>query len=135
MQATQLYDGRFLKIQWNGNTRVIGIDWKEATAEMTGEDFKAVLTMFAGHVEQQKARGILVDVRSFRHKMGPDVQPWRVKNISNRYAAAGVERFSFLLPEGSQIPPTMNQSSEGESFLTRAFASREEATAWLIGET
>jgi len=67
--------------------------------------------------------------------MGPDVQPWRVKNISNRYAAAGVERFAFLFPEGSQIPPMMNQSSEGESFLTRAFSSREEATAWLMGQT
>jgi hypothetical protein len=98
---------------------------------MTDEDFKADLTRFAGHVEQRRARGILVDVRRFRHTMGPGVQEWRVRNISSRYDAAGVRRFAFLFPPGAQIPPPMNQSSEGESFLTRAFISQEEAVAWF----
>jgi hypothetical protein len=31
------------------------------------EEFKAALTLFAGHVEQKKARGILVDGSRFRH--------------------------------------------------------------------
>lgn len=98
---------------------------------MTDEDFKRELSLFAGQVEQRKARGILVDVARFRHKMGPDVQEWRVKNISNRYSAAGVKRFAFLFPEGSQVPPVMNQSSVGENFLTRAFTNREEALVFL----
>jgi hypothetical protein len=98
---------------------------------MTDEQFKAQLTSFAGHVEQKKAQGILVDVSRFRHKPGPDVQPWRVKNISNRYSAAGVKREAFLFAKGAQIPPTMNQSAPGEEFLTRAFDNPEEATVWL----
>jgi hypothetical protein len=56
-----------------------------------------------------------------------------VKNISTRYAAAGVKRFAFLFPPGAQVPPMMNQSSPGESFETRAFNSVDEATKWLIG--
>jgi hypothetical protein len=51
--------------------------------------------------------------------MGPDVRDWRIKNISSRYAAAGVMRFAFLFSPGSEIPPMMNQSAEGESFATR----------------
>jgi hypothetical protein len=42
--------------------RIIRINWKETTAEMSGEDFKADLTTFASYVEHQEARGILVDV-------------------------------------------------------------------------
>ncbi len=132
MSATQLHDAKFLTILWDEKTRIIGIDWKETTASMTDEDFKTDLSLFAGHVEQQKARGILVDVGRFRHKMAPEVQEWRVKNISNLYNAAGVKRFAFLFPEGSQVPPMMNQSSAGENFLTRAFTNREEAIAWLL---
>jgi hypothetical protein len=132
MSATQLHDARFLTILWDEGTHIISIDWKEATASMTDEDFKRELSLFAGRVEQQKARGILVDVGRFRHKMGSDVQEWRVKNISNRYSAAGVKRFAFLFPEGSQVPPMMNQSSAGENFLTRAFTNREEALVFLM---
>jgi hypothetical protein len=132
MPATTLHEDKYLRIQWDGATRVIGIDWKESTAAMTDEDFKAELSLFAGHVEEKKAPGILVDVKNFRHKQGPDVQQWRVKNISTRYSAAGVRRFAFLFPAGSQIPPTMNQSSPGESFLTRAFSDTDLATSWLM---
>ena len=77
------------------------------------------------------AHGILVDVKNFRHKPGPDTQEWRVKNISGRYYAAGVRRFAFLFPEGVPMPPMMNQSSPGEKFATRAFNRAEEALAWL----
>jgi len=96
---------------------------------MTDEDFKAALTLFAGHVEQKKARGILVDVSRFRHKPGPEVLPWRVKNISNRYAAAGVKRQAFLFPKGAQVPPM--RSSPEEKFLTETFDDVQKAEAWL----
>ena len=133
MQTTQLHEDKFFKVLWDESTRIIGIDWNEATSSMTDEEFKAELTLFAGHVEQKKARGILVDVSRFRHRPGPDVQPWRVKNISNRYSAAGVRRFAFLFPECAQIPPMMNQSSPGEDFLTQAFTNRQQGVDWLGG--
>jgi hypothetical protein len=131
MSAIQLRDARFLTVLWNEKMRTIGINWKETTAAMTDEQFRSELTLFAADVEEHEARRILVDVSQFRHKMGPDVQQWRVTNISNRYNAAGVTRFAFLFPAGSQVPPVMTQSSPGEDFLTRAFTSREQALAWL----
>jgi hypothetical protein len=47
---------------------------------------------------------ILVNVARFRHKMGPSVQEWLVKNISTRYSTAGVRRFACRLPESVPIP-------------------------------
>ena len=46
---TSLHDDTFLKILWDGNTRVIGIDWKEATSPMTalrGDDLRGDLSTF-----------------------------------------------------------------------------------------
>jgi hypothetical protein len=130
MQPEQLHEDDFLRILWDEKTRILALDWKEATSSMSDEEFKAQLTLFAGCVEKKKAPRILVDVTKFRHQMGPDVQQWRVQNISSRYNAAGVKRFAFLFPKESQFPP-MSESFEGEAFLTRRFNSPEPAAAWL----
>ena len=122
MSATPIHGAEFLTIWWDDSTRIIGINWKETTAGMSDEQFKMELTLFASYVEKQKARGILVDVSRFRHKMAPEVQQWRVKHISSRYNVAGVQRFAFLLPSASPAPPMMNQSSPGEQFATRTTA-------------
>jgi len=133
MSVTQIRETKFLTILWDEKTRIIAIDWKETTGAMTDDQFKMELTMFASHVEELKARGILVDVSRFHHKMAPQVQQWRVKNISNRYNGAGVKRFAFLFPTGADVPSMTNQSSSGEDFLTEAFTTRDEALAWLQG--
>ena len=132
METEQLHDGSYLRILWDSKTRIIGIEWKDATATMTSEEFKTDLMLFATHAEVQRARGILVNVARFRHKIEPGVHQWRVKNISTRYSAAGVRRFAFLLPAGAQIPPMMNESSPGEKFLTRAFDDVRNAEDWLM---
>ena len=129
MQPEQLHEDQFLRILWNEQTRIIGVDWKEATSAMTSDEFKAELAIFATHVEQKRAPAILVDVGKFRHKPAPEVNEWRLKNISNRYNAAGVKRFAFLFPSGAQTPSM--QSSPGENFLTRAFNNFKEASDWL----
>jgi hypothetical protein len=131
MPPVKLHEAEFLTVVWDESTRIIGIEWKDSTAAMIDDDFKAALAMFAGHVEAKQAIGILVDVKQFRYKMGPEVQQWRVKNISTRYNRAGVKRFAFLMGEGATVPPAMNRSAEGESFVTRGFNDREEAIGWL----
>jgi hypothetical protein len=95
LEAKQLYDGPFLTILWETPRRIMGIRWKPITASMRDDDFKAALTLFAGHVEQKGAHGILVDVEDSHHRTGRDVQEWRVNNISSRYAAAGSDASRF----------------------------------------
>jgi len=131
MQAAHLHEDKFLRIFWDEETRIIGIDWKDSTSTMTDEEFRAELKLFADQVEEKKAPRILVDVSSFRHRIGAETGQWRLKNISPRYNAAGVQRFAFVFSKDSQIPPMANESSAGERFLTRSFNSREQAVAWL----
>jgi len=127
----QLHEDKFLRILWDEETRIISIDWKEATSVMTDKDFKAELTLFAQQVEDKKAPRILIDVTKFRHRPGPDVGAWRLKNISTRYNIAGVKRCAFLVSQETPISST-SEPREGEQFLTRSLNSREQAIAWLI---
>jgi hypothetical protein len=83
-------------------------------------------------VEGKKAPRILIDVSKFRHRPGTEVGEWRLKNISGRYNAAGMQRFAFLLSKDSQISPMASQA-EGEQFLTQSFNNDEQAIAWLTG--
>jgi hypothetical protein len=99
-QPSQLHEDEFLRIFWDEQTRIIGIDWMEATSEMTDEDFKTELTLFAKQVEDKKAPRILIDVSKFRHRPGAEIGEWRLKNISTRYNAAGVTAICVSLFEG-----------------------------------
>jgi hypothetical protein len=54
-----------LRVLWDEQTRIISIDWKEATSGMTDEDFKTELTLFAKQVEAKRAPRILIDVSKF----------------------------------------------------------------------
>lgn len=132
MKIQPVHENKFQNITWDDQSHVIRLDWKEGTSSMTGEEFKKELTLFADHVEAKKAHGILVDVKNMRHKPEPDIEEWRVKNVSGRYYAAGVRRFAFLFPESVGTPPAM-KSSPADKFETRAFNNVEEALAWLKG--
>ena len=130
MKTQQVHENTFHNILWDDQSHVIRLNWKEGTSSMTDADFKKELTLFADHVEAKKAHGILVDVAGFRHKPGPDLTEWRVKNISGRYYAAGVRRFAFLFPESVANPPKMG-SAPGEKFETQTFNRADDALAWL----
>src|SRR5215471_5166980 len=68
---------------------------------MTDAAFKATLAMLALEAENVRPRAILIDATQFRHQFGPGVMDWRDACITPRYAAAGVRRFAFHLPEGA----------------------------------
>lgn len=125
-----VYEDQYMQIFWDEQTRLIGIEWKEATSTMTDENFKTELTLFAQQVEDKKASRILIDVSKFRHRPDEEVGKWRMQNISTRYNAAGVRRFAFLVSPGSPISSGASQS-QGEQFLTQTFNDREQATVWL----
>jgi hypothetical protein len=133
MQGTQIHDGKFFTILWDAASHIIGIKWKESTAEMSDEDFKAALTTFAGYVEQTAGA---------RHPRRCRAVPASAESGSATVARA--EHFDAVCSRGRQAvriplssrratPPMMNQSSPGESFETRGFDDPVKAMTWLAG--
>ncbi len=131
MGAIYVLEGRLLRIRWDAERRKLRVDWTDATDGMSEDEFKRTLGWIADHVAERKARALFIDAGDFRHDVSAEVQQWRLRQISPRLNAAGLERLAFLFPNGAESPPMANQSAEGERFVTRAFNNEEHAIAWL----
>jgi hypothetical protein len=123
-----LEDTQYWTMRHNAQTRSIELDWKDATDQMTAEDFKQALEHFAGHIGGQSATGALVDLRRFGFATTPELEPWRVKNIVPAYNAGGLKRFAYILPAGAEYRPG---GGEGAEFVTDYFEDVADARAWL----
>lgn len=120
--------------------QTLELKWFESTQQMTDDDFKTSLDLYASAAERVKPIAcMLIDSRDFGHAFGdPGVMRWRDEEIIPRYNAAGVKKFAFLMPDGT--PGTVESggapSVEGPAaFLTAWFATRERAEEWLAQGT
>ena len=60
MSASQLHEDKFLKIFWDEKASIIGIDWKDSTSAMTGEEFKQEKNAKAERILTRCARRIVL---------------------------------------------------------------------------
>ena len=131
MSATILHEDEWGSVIDRPEAGYIEIRWYDATAEMTGEQFNAWLARFAGHVEQTRRAGALVDAVQFAMPMDRMSVGWRDEHIIPRYEAAGIAKFAFVMP--AAMPAIGNAPApEGPaSFPTGYFGKRSDALAWL----
>lgn len=124
-----LEDTEYWAMTHDADTRSIALDWKPTTAEMSADDFKQALEHLAEHIREKTATGALIDVRSFRFAMTPELDGWRIENIVPAYNAGGLRRFSYLLPPGAEYRP--GGGGDSAAFVTDYFHDRQRARAWL----
>lgn len=115
---------------------ILELRWLPATAEMSDDDFKSTLELYAGEAERARAPSLLIDATQFRHGLGPDVMEWRDREIIPRYNAAGCTKFAFHMPKG--FPGAVETGgtpvvSPPARFPTAWFTEREHAVEWLGG--
>ena len=119
--------------------RTLELQWFASTRQMTDDDFKSSLELYATAAEQLRPIAcMLIDSREFLHTFGdPGVMRWRDEHIIPRYNAAGVEKFAFVMPEGSSgtVESGSAPSVEGPAtYPTAWFSSRERAESWLAAD-
>ena len=88
---------------------ILELEWLEASANMTDDDFKRSMQRYAELAGEHPTPYLLVDVTKFRHSMGESVGAWRDEHIIPAYNAAGVKKFAFLLPAGA--PGTVEEGN------------------------
>ena len=124
-----LEDDDYWTMSHDEDASSIELDWKPSTAEMSAEDFKRALEHLAKHIGDQGASGTLIDVRSFKFAMTPELDRWRVVNIIPAYNAGGLKRFAYLLPAGAEYRP--GDGGDTATFITDYFDDPDRARAWL----
>jgi hypothetical protein len=113
---------------------ILELEWLEASAHMTDDDFKRSMRRYAELAAEHATPHLLVDVRKFRHSMGEGVGAWRDEHIIPAYNKAGVKKFAFLFPAGA--PGTVEDGNArakeppGE-FPTGYFTERQTILEWF----
>jgi hypothetical protein len=113
---------------------ILELEWLEASADMTDDDFKRSMQRYAELAYEHSTPYLLVDVTNFRHSMGESVGAWRDEHVIPAYNAARVEKFAFLLPAGA--PGTVEDGNApakeppGE-FPTGYFTDRRNILDWF----
>ena len=108
--------------------RLVRLTWLAGTAGMTDQDFKETVETFAESALQHKARGLLIDVREFKHRPSPEIAAWRDEVVVPKYNRAGVKKIAWVWPGNA---PSNQPASEKEKFENRYFATEAEALAWV----
>jgi hypothetical protein len=115
--------------------RTLELSWLPSTSEMSDEDFKETLELFAAEGEQIRPEYMIIDATRFHHRLGDGLPEWRDREIIPRYNSAGVKKFAFLWPP--DMPGTVESGAtpkpEGSAnFPTGWFAGRQRTYQWLI---
>jgi hypothetical protein len=132
--ATELNRDEYGVIRYYPEDRILELEWLEASADMTDDDFKRSMQRYAELAGEHSTPYLLVDVTKFRHSMGEGVGAWRDEHIIPAYNAAGVQKFAFLLPAAA--PRTVEKGNApakeppGE-FPTGYFTERRTIAEWF----
>jgi hypothetical protein len=130
----EMHRDAFGVLRHNQDAGILELEWTEGSSGMTDDDFMAWLTRYVDAQESVRAPNLVIDVRRFAFSPGAHVGGWRDQAIIPRYNAAGVRKFAFLLPAGSQGTVAERNEPAPEppgTFPTGYFDSRAAVDAWF----
>lgn len=108
--------------------KLVRLTWLSGSADMTDQDFKGALEVFAEGALQHHARLLMIDVTEFKHRPSPEVLAWRDQTIVPKYNRAGVKKVAWVWPGKHGTMAT----AEGEQYTNSYFSSEDEALAWIV---
>src|SRR5215469_279830 len=94
---------RVYSISYFKTERLVELTWLPGTQQMTDQDFKEALCVFAEGALQHRASRLIIDMRQFMARPSAEVGVWRDELIVPKYEKAGVKRSPGF---GPACPPT-----------------------------
>jgi len=128
----KIHEDPLFTFELGDQSHILRFLWTEQTARMTDGDFKRALSLYADYAAKHRTSGLLVDLRKFHHKPGPDIGKWRSQVLVPRYEAVGVKKFAYVIGNEAPMPPTRHDAeAPKEAFVTKYFRAPDEAEKWL----
>jgi hypothetical protein len=118
---------RFYSINYFKSERLVELTWLPGTQEMTDQDFKEALCVFAEGALQHRAKRLIIDMRQFMSQPSAEVGVWRDEVIVPKYEKAGVKKIAWVWPDMSR-----DEMGTGADYQQRYFATRDEAINWCV---
>jgi len=117
-------------IDYYKTERLVQLTWLPGTQQLTDQDFREALSVFAEGAIQHHAERLIIDVRQFMQRPSAQVLAWRDEVIVPKYEQAGVKKLAWIWPG---VPP--DEMGTGAGYKQRYFGSPDDAIAWLLGSS
>jgi hypothetical protein len=117
----------FYSINYFKTERLVELTWLPGTQEMTNQDFKEALCVFAEGALQHRAKRLIIDMRQFMSQPSAEIGTWRDEVIVPKYEKAGVKKIAWVWPGMSS-----DEMGTGAGYQQRYFATRDEAINWCV---
>lgn len=132
--AREVANNAWGKIVYFDENKTLQLEWLPMSKEMSDEQVKETLQLFADAGMELRPNYLLVDVMQFGRGFTDEINAWRDAKIIPAYNSAGVKKMAFLAPK--QFPQTFEkgfkpENEPGATFPTGWFSQRDNLFKWL----
>jgi hypothetical protein len=131
----QIYQSRFLQVDYNKENRSVVVVWSAETQEMDEVQFRQELIHSRDAIIEFSANQILIDSSQFFFSIAPEMQEWINKYVHSKIAEVGIAQVAHVVSPDIfaqlSIEQTMAEGNAGELFETAYFDTQAEAQKWL----
>ena len=110
--------------------KLVELTWLPGTQQMTDQDFKEAVDVFAEGALQHRANRLIIDMRQFMGRPSAEVGAWRDEVIVPKYEKAGVEKLAWIWPGVAA-----DETGTGAAYQQRYFEGRDEAINWCVARS
>jgi len=110
--------------------KLVELTWLPGTQQMTDQDFKEAVYVFAEGALQHRANRLIIDMRQFMGRPSTEVGAWRDEVIVPKYEKAGVKKLAWIWPGVSA-----DETGTGAAYQQRYFEGRDEAINWCVARS
>ncbi len=131
-----IFENEFVHTYFDADTKMAKNVWKEQSQELNEKQFKDILVHLQEVIFSYPATSLLLDVRSFRFVIDPEVQEWISEQLMTQYIKHGVNKIASVLPdsifERVSLQQTIDENTNKEALRHAHFDDEDQAIAWLL---
>lgn len=129
-------DNDYVFISYFYDAKILKVQWKQKSENMSDEDFKQQITFIKEAVIQYKPLYVVGNAVNMAYGITPELQEWHNNFLFPAFRDEKVEKLAIVVSEDIFTQVSIEQLIEDEKdafFLTQYFGRESAALDWLLG--
>ncbi|WP_338759374.1 hypothetical protein WAF17_11600 [Bernardetia sp. ABR2-2B] len=132
----EIYKSDYQTINFDESKSLLSKSWTSKTEDLETDTFRKEVNKIAECAEEQNAKYILDDTRSFAFTITIELQSWVDNEVFPRFIAAGLKKYAIIVSKEFIAQLSIEQTMEGDkgtqTFEVQYFDNTEEAHNWIL---
>ncbi len=126
----------FVDVHLDTEKKLFKLIWKEATEDMSPNQFQEVLTRYAKELDQ-RGTCVLHEMSQMKFIVTPELQDWVDKNINKKAISVGITKAAIVVSPEIFTSISVQQSLNKENAKTATIAyfdNEAKAEEWILSQ-